>query len=489
MKKKDFIMSLIAIVMAAAMSVSLSSCFLFGGDDDEPDPELKVSPSTEQTIKGEGGTANSITFTVTSNLNWQVSSSQGWLTVSPVEGSDNGSIIATASSNGTGETRIATLTFSSKDGKAEPVTVNVSQKPGEITVTPSSASMLSDKGSTTSLTVTSTGTWNLSGCPDWIHASATSGSGSTTIVLTALSENWSDESREAALNFSGNGVSAQATVSQFPSLPPGLRVELSNVTIMADGFAGDLKFGPNAKGYREAFFLESDLATLTDRDIFNKLMTMTEYSQKADFAFSSSVNPKTKLVYCVAAYGNESNSDGSHKYGPITIEHITTRATTIEDDMYLTGSYNSSRWTVTAQRSGSYGQRCDDYYYLAAEEDMAKEFFMYYMLTSDAALAHLYMKPEIERDRNWGYKSGPQPMYFQRSGDVFFCTTWGVDRDTKQFSAELSLPVVYDLSSSSSREMKKRKADSGEWNKLHRHLTKKAIEQKRQSVRVFKLEK
>ena len=573
MKKKDFLWSLLAIVMAATLSVGLSSC----SDDDDPDPELtvspekldfgvnadsksfsitsnvgwtvvsnkewitvnqpsgsdngsvyvdveknedfsersgrititaskggiiryvdvkqsgieaklEVSPTSPSTVKGEGGT---LSFQLSSNLNWSVSSSESWITLNTNEGNGNSSVTATISANGSSSTRSATLTFSGKEGNASPVKITVSQEAGGISVSPTTPQLLSEKGSTVTLTVTATGKWSLSGCPDWLHTSATDGVGNTSIVLTALSANdMSDEDRQATLTFTSNGMTATAVVSQKAGCPPGLRVETSNMTIMSDGFACDLTFGPNTKGYREAFFTEAAVQTMTDKDIYNKLMEQTEYSGSIDYTFLPAwVDPNTSLVYCVAAYGNESNSDGSHKYGPITIERITTKARTIYDDMYLTKSYNSSRWTVTASRSGSYGQRCDEYYYIAGEDDLAELYYFYAGYFTYALLAHLEFKPMIEADRNAHYKNGPQTMNFSRSGDKFFCTTWGIDRDTKEFSAELSDPAYYDLTSSSSREMKRIKTSPSDWNKPHRRPTQTEINKMRNSLTVIKVSK
>lgn len=449
--------------------------------------QLEVSPSSPSTIKGEGGT---LSFYVTSNLSWSVNSNENWLTLNQNEGNGNAAITAIATPNGSSSPRTATLTFSGKEGNASSVKITVSQEAGGISVTPTSASLLGEKGSTANLSVVATGSWNLSGCPDWLHSSATNGVGNTNIVLTTLSANdMIDEPRTATLVFSSNGMTATVVVSQESTLPSGLRVEIKNMTIMSDGFACDLKFGPNAKGYREAFFTEAAMQTMTDRDIYEELMKKTEYNSLEDYAFLNTyVEPNTKLIYCVAAYGNENNDDGSHKYGPITIERITTKAQTIYDDMYLTFSYNSSRWTVSAARQGSYGQRCDEFYYIAAEDDVADMLALYANRLTYAFLAHLYFKPSIEKDRNWNYCNGPQTMNWSRSGDRFFCATWGIDRDTKEFSAELSF-IYHDLSSSSAREMKREKTNSSEWNKPFRRPTQAEINKIRNSLRVIRVSK
>lgn len=447
--------------------------------------QLSVSP-TSASIKGEGG---SQTFTITSNLGWKVVSNQSWLTVNQSEGEGNGTVTVTAEANGTNSTRSATLTFSGTKGNPDPVKVTVNQEAGGISVSPTNASLLGANGSTTNISVTAAGSWTLTGLPDWLHASATSGVGNTTIALTALSENWSDVARSAVLTFRTSASSTTATVSQEGNLPKNLRVTLSNTTIMSDGFACDLKFNSEAKGYREAFFTASAVRTMTERDIYNKLMEQTEYSSLADYAcLPGWTDPQTELVYCVAAFGNENNADGSHKYGPMTIEHITTKARTLYDDMNLSLSYNSSQWTVVASRAGSYGQKCDEYYSIGAEDDDADVFYVYCNRFTYAMMAHLVFKPAIAaKAEGCNYEYGPQTMRYSRTGDKFICTTWGIDRDTKEYSAELSW-LYRDLSSSTSStpQRAKEKKNPSEWNKPYRHLSKAEINKLRQGLKVYK---
>ena len=90
MKKKNFLWSLLATIMVGLLSVGFVSC----GDDD-PDPVVSVNPPSVNF--GESGSSQSIQ--VTSNTSWTVSGNPGWLIVSPMQGSNNGSIMINASEN------------------------------------------------------------------------------------------------------------------------------------------------------------------------------------------------------------------------------------------------------------------------------------------------------------------------------------------------------------------------------------------------------
>lgn len=485
MKKKNRL-NLLAIAAAATLSVGVLSC-----DDD--DPTLKVSTnSVEFDSKGNGD--GNVYITV-ENTGWTASIIEGadHFSLNQTSGEKSANLTISAKSENTSDQDYkATVRVNSSLGELSEL-IDITQKKPDtlpISVSPTTVSILGARGSTNTISIKTDGNWVLDGCPDWLNPSATSGSGNTSLTLTALSENWSDTERTAELTVKTNTSSATATVSQIGTLPPGLRVETSNMTIMSDGFACDLKFGPNAKGHREAFFTETEVMKMTDRDIYNELMTRTEYNTLEDYTFLQGwANPNTKLVYCVAAYGNETNDDGTHKYGPMTIVRLTTKSTTIYDDMYLTKSYNSSRWTVVASRQGNYGQRCDEFYYLAAEDDDAEEFYFWATRCTYAFLAHLYFKPNIQANRNWNYCNGPQTMNWTRTGNKFFCTTWGIDRDTKEFSAELSAPAYYDLTSSSTNEVKRIPSSSADWNKPRQRPSQAEIQKMRNSLQIYKISK
>ena len=313
-----------------------------------------------------------------------------------------------------------------------------------IKVSPS-VELLGTVNSTTTITVSATQdvTWTISGAPEWLSLNK-SGIGSSNVSITATQENFSDEPREAKLTFTTNdgAASATCTVTQKGVLAANCRVSIGDMTIMSDGFAGDLTFDENCKGYKHGCFFASDLPSLTDRDVFNQLMKEEEHSGGRDHFvspyFSPTYYPEVEVVYCIAAYGSETNPDGSHKYGPVTMVKIKTKAETPNSDMLLTPSYKSTLWTVTTYRKGSYGQRCDYYYYIAGEGSGSGSVYNEWMSNTDAYMAHFYFKPEIEKNADWHIKNGPQTLTFERKGDKFCCITWGKHNGTNEYSAELS---------------------------------------------------
>ena len=355
----------------------------------------------------------------------------------------------------------------------------------DISASPTSLSLLSKAEAQTSVTITTTGNWNISGCPDWLHLTATSGYGITTITLTALSENFSGDARSATLTASTETSSASFTVSQEPALAQ-YRVSISNKTIMSDGFACDLTFSSGVKGYREAFFTESALQNLTERDLFNKLMEKSEYSGSVEYTYSPIVDPNTTIIYCVAAYGNENNADGSHKYGPMTVERITTAASTPYADMPISLSYTSTRWTATTYKDGNYGTRCNKYYYFywqGTDADFVNELWTG---SPYAALAHFLYKPIIKDAPN-RYATSPQSFTITRTDNQFFFGTWGVD-DTNQFSAE-HLKMYRDFSSATAQVTGTRTpVESSKWNEPRKIFKKSELKKLYENVKVYSME-
>lgn len=107
------------------LSLTLSSC---GGDDD-PD---EVSVSMPSVNFGENGGSESIM--VMSNTKWTVSGNPGWLTVAPMQGSNNGAFTISANPNSEKESRNCILYINAGSASAV-VSVSQSGKVPETRVT------------------------------------------------------------------------------------------------------------------------------------------------------------------------------------------------------------------------------------------------------------------------------------------------------------------------------------------------------------------
>ena len=103
------------MALIVGFSLTLVSC----GPDDEPD---EVSVSMPSVNFGESGGSQSVQ--VMSNTKWTVSGNPGWLTVAPMQGSNNGAFTISANANSEKESRNCILYINA--GSASAV-VSVSQ--------------------------------------------------------------------------------------------------------------------------------------------------------------------------------------------------------------------------------------------------------------------------------------------------------------------------------------------------------------------------
>jgi hypothetical protein len=84
-------------------------------------PELSVSPASISLVSGSGASG---TFNITSNTSWNITGGASWLDISPVSGTNNGTVTVTANSANTGiSERTATLTIAGTGVTSKTVTV------------------------------------------------------------------------------------------------------------------------------------------------------------------------------------------------------------------------------------------------------------------------------------------------------------------------------------------------------------------------------
>ena len=101
MKKKDFLWSLLAMLMVGVYSLSLTSC-----TKEDPD---EVNVGEHQVIMKKIGDTKVVS--VTSNTKWTAMSSASWLSVAPMQGSGNGSLMLTAQANTDNQSRSTVVTI------------------------------------------------------------------------------------------------------------------------------------------------------------------------------------------------------------------------------------------------------------------------------------------------------------------------------------------------------------------------------------------
>ena len=260
MKKKDFLWSLLAIVMAATLSVGLSSC---SKDDD---PELSISSPTSLSINLQANGDGDKTITVSaSHTDWSADVSyvngSGWLTL----GSPNGSSISfTVTENTTTSPRTAKVKIIAKADASltKEVTVTQAGADGVISLSMSSIEFESEGGSQT-ITVTSNSGWNASSNQGWLTVSPssgnapTSGSGTTSVTLSA-SNNSTNSDRTCAVTFTTTDGKASAQVSITQKKPTPF-ILVNGTETGSHEFPGGFDNGKSGIDYKVVFKIKSNV--------------------------------------------------------------------------------------------------------------------------------------------------------------------------------------------------------------------------------------
>ena len=253
MKKKDFLWSLLAIVMAATLSVGLSSC----KDDD---PELSVN-KTSISLQANGDGDKDITVTA-SHTDWNASVTDGsaWLRVNK-----NGQL-ATVSvdANTTTQTRTGrfTITATADASLSYVITVSQAGADGVISLSMSSIEFESEGGSQT-ITVTSNSGWNASSNQGWLTVSPSSGnaptsdSGTTSVTLSA-SDNSTTSDRTCSVTFTTTDGKASAQVSITQKKPTPF-ILVNGTETGSHEFPGGFDNGKSGIDYKVVFKIKSNV--------------------------------------------------------------------------------------------------------------------------------------------------------------------------------------------------------------------------------------
>ncbi len=173
---------------------------------------MTVSPSDRPV----SNTAGSTSFLVTSNGSWAAEDDADWITVSPISGSNDGTLTAEYAENTNTYQRVGTITVSG-GGITRTVTVTQESAPS-LTVTPSDRYVSYSTDSTTFM-VSSNGSWAVEDDADWITVTPISGSNDGTLTV-GYTENTNTYQRVGTITVTGEGITRTVTVTQesAPSL-------------------------------------------------------------------------------------------------------------------------------------------------------------------------------------------------------------------------------------------------------------------------------
>ena len=395
--------------------LTLLMCFMsFSCSKDEPST---ISVSTSSVTLNEDGASQHVS--ITSNADWSVSGGESWLTVSPSSGSGNSSITLTATENKEFTPRSCTLSISTADGKAS-ASVSVTQEATELkfSVDVYELNFSEKEGDLQHLTISSNSEWRITGKPEWLDLSSTSGSGNSTINLTTNSFNNSSTVRQETLVVTANGTSIEVKVTQKAGLVAGCEVELDDVVVLSDAVAFNMTYGNSVSYFYVGYLDKSDVGRMTDDEIIEVLDTEFErYIPSDDYvlSFPDLKNLHDYVIYTVAF-------DKNGKRGELVGKDVRTKSGTNQPFASVDGvGYDASYWYWDTE----IGAYCSKYYQWVMTGIDATDYweknnaivawrFAYYINNYSDSFG------EIVQSGSWKREKGSSERYIQ-------IITWGAD--------------------------------------------------------------
>lgn len=419
MKKKDFLWSLLALLLPTALSVGLASC---GGDDDPtPDPQptpvaFTVSPS-EINLSSNAGAQGSIAIVCTEA--WTASCSETWVSLSLTSGTGAGAISVTASTENPNSSE-RTATINVKSG-SETKYVTVKQAAQEILILSGlDAPFDAEAGNTQTaqeLTIDCNGAWTLEGKPEWLDISALSGNNKSTIKVWPNSANNSTSERSAVLTVKAGSKTATKTVRQRAGLNKNLSVSPKTTVTLADGFAFDFEFGSAVAYYYVKLYNPSTIERLTDAEIIADMSSDISNRDTPSDGYVTSwqnLSPSTEYIACTVGFDKDGTS-GKLEKTSLRTKSATNQAIAIISDV----KYTDTKWEWTTTTNG-YVTR----YYMWFNTNP------YLYDTTNAAIAWFFQQEMKNYPDN--YQPIAQGDIWQRNrngGTIFDVITWALDVD------------------------------------------------------------
>ena len=209
--------NIITILAALPIVAGFTGC--------KSDEETEAKPAKEILIV-EGGNiefrANEEgkNVNVTADCAWTVTYDQGdfngKLSVQPLKGNGNGTLVITSDQNGTMSDRNATIILTSDGGLKQKIAIRQTSTDPGMSVTKSMYEFESIPSASQLLTITSNTNWTIQ-IPqgvDWLHLSKTSGSAGSEAIDITVDEIQTDADRSATFTIQYSGSSTEIEINQ-----------------------------------------------------------------------------------------------------------------------------------------------------------------------------------------------------------------------------------------------------------------------------------
>jgi len=173
-----------------------------------PDPNQLTISSPSQS---ENDTNGSYTFTIFSNVSWNVSDDSSFISVSPTNGTNNGTITVTYLENTTTFQRSGVVSVTG-GGFTRQNTLTQTGKAVQLALASATQSVAKEAGSYT-LGLTSNASWNITDNQTWLSVSPINGTGNATLTIN-YTENPNTTERVAIIQAQAQSVIRTNTLTQ-----------------------------------------------------------------------------------------------------------------------------------------------------------------------------------------------------------------------------------------------------------------------------------
>lgn len=327
MKKKNYLWSLLTIVMAATMSAGLSSC------SKDKDPELSVTGSV--TIEANGNVIGDIIVNA-EHTDWSVDVTNGrdWLTAYK----NGNKVSVSAKENNETNDRSGSIVVTATEDAKLCYTINVIQKGSMafITVNGSNQSTIEfpgefDNGKSgidykQTFKIKSNVEWSLSGKEDWLNVSTASGKGEVDLTIYPTSENNADTKREATITLSGSGISTIIEITQKAGKPI-CYVLPANEVALYDRICWEYSATSNVNVFQWMLLSEREYNRMTDKEILEEISKEEELKYVDEYlSFVAYDSHDNRITQSSTYYLITIAYDGNGKAGELKKTKIKTQA-------------------------------------------------------------------------------------------------------------------------------------------------------------------
>lgn len=291
-------------------------------------------------------------------------------------------------------------------------------KGGKVMTDKTSITFMAKQGVSETLSIVASKDWTVSGMPEWLNASSTSGRGNSTITLTTKTANNTVEERTAQLTVqSGNNV-AYVTVTQETSISAGCTVKPSNIVTLATGVAFDYSYGSNVAYLYRGIFEKAVADRYTEDEI------IAELTKDKDDRITPNDNYITSMIgmspltnYVIFTIGYDKNGDRG--------ELVRTEIKTKNGRNQAVAEISDVRYTETLWKWQTTPDGYTERYYqwFIENEDL--------IYASDPAVAWFFNQAMNSSKNNSDFDPIVKAQGWQRkrSGNTFHLMTWAKNVD------------------------------------------------------------